>query len=151
MNFFKNSAVRAILYIVIFAGLLKLSGMLVAWLWNKFLLKLGNFEPITFLESVGVVTFGYLIFAGIRFGFASFDAKSFQMGTPGKMPECEECARLAQQNGITTLRSLNKEEKERLKEAIAKCCGMQQSHQTNGKTQHANLTYQKSAIKESEF
>lgn len=150
MNFFKNSAVRAILYIVIFAGLLKLSGMTVAWFWNQFLLKLGNFEPITFLESVGIVTFGYLIFAGIRFGFASYSERPLNIRTPGNMPECQKCAQITQQNGIATLRALNKEEKERLKEAIAKCCGMPHNT-TNGSSQHSNLTYHKSPLKESDL
>ncbi len=142
MNFFKNIAVRAILYIVIFAALLKLSGMTVVWFWNKFLLKLGNFEPITFLESVGIVTFVYLVFAGIRFGFASYNERPLNIRTPGSMPECQECAKIAQQNGIATLRSLSKEEKERLKEAIAKCCGIPHNT-TKATSKPANLTYQK--------
>jgi len=146
MKSLKYNVLKSIIYILIFAGLLKLSGLIISWFWNEILVKNYNFHPITFLEATGILAFLYLVFAGVKFGFDNisnmnlFNSKELK---PGNLPQCKECDKV-QSSYILRSKLLSLEEKERLKEAIAKCCGMNNhSHLNNLPTQKINIQQNK--------
>ncbi len=125
INLLKNNVSKSLLYILIFAGILKLSGMLLTWFWNDYLTVQFGFEYITFLESVGMIAFFYLVYSGIRFGFNTITSQlsNSESHTPGSLPECKYCEKNSTGN-IQKLKEMSADEKERLKQAIAKCCGI---------------------------
>lgn len=153
MNLFKNSAVKAIIHMLFFAVLLKLSGMFVTWLWNKYLVKYTDVEPISFLESVGIVAFGYLVFAGIRFGFNQYELAQRHNENlhPGNMPQCRECAKDTDSSTLSKIKNFDRDDKEKLKEAIAKCCGINHNP-INGSTHTSpNIPYHNTQLKKNDF
>ncbi|MBX3044103.1 MAG: hypothetical protein KIT33_04490 [Candidatus Kapabacteria bacterium] len=128
LNLIKNNVSKSLLYILFFAGILKLSGMLLTWFWNDYLVYAFDLYSITFLESVGMLAFFYLVYSGIKFGFNSISIQLSEnnIGTkPGKLPQCSSCEALQHHKDIAYINKLTEDEKERLKQAIAKCCGFQ--------------------------
>jgi len=153
MIFLKNCAVKAILHMLFFAVLLKLSAILVTWLWNSYLIRHSDLEPISFLEAVGIVAFGYLVFAGIRFGFNQYELsqKKIDLLVSDDIPNCKECAKANESATVLKIRSFAREDQEKLKETIAKYCGI--NHKTLNNSSHttSNIPYQKSQLRENEF
>jgi hypothetical protein len=125
LNLLKNNVSKSLLYILFFAGILKLSGMLLTWFWNDYLVDNFNVEQITFLESVGMIAFFYLVYSGVKFGFNTLTANLSvdDKMSPGNMPQCQNCDKISTSNNVNSLKNLTADEKEKLKEAIAKCCG----------------------------
>jgi len=143
MKSLKYSATKSLIYIVIFAGLLKVSGMLLAWLWNDYLVVNYGYEEITFLEAAGMLAFFYLIYAGVKFGFDNLSNLNFFQSknqTPNQHTQCEQCDR-AESSFILRSKFMSIEEKEKLKEAIAKCCGI------NNNQHISTIPHQKIQIK----
>ncbi len=120
MNILKNSAFKSLLYIAVFAGLLKLSAMTFTWFWNNVLNSYIDLPLMNQLESVGVIAFLYLIITGIKFGFGAV----YEKNSPISDPICESCEKVRNSLAIEKARTLSKEDKEQLKSAIAKCCGI---------------------------
>ncbi len=120
MNILKNSAFKSLLYIAVFAGLLKLSAMTFTWFWNNVFNNYVELPIINQLESVGVIAFLYLILTGIKFGFGAINEKNVL----NSEPICEGCQKVRNSIAIEKARTLSKEDKEQLKSAIAKCCGI---------------------------
>lgn len=125
VNNLKNSLYKSLLYIIILAGSLKLFGWLLYKVWNSYIYDNYNVTPISQLEAVGIIAFIYLVFAGIKFGFFPFTAKE----SPGHMPQCQHCDKMAQPDYLKRVKRMSAEEKEQLREAIAKCCGFQKTPQ----------------------
>lgn len=132
MKTLKYSAVKSLLYILIFAGLLKVSGILLEWIWNDYLVISYGLEPITFLEAAGILAFLYLVYAGVKFGFdnlttlnnfSSFNLFSQKNTIKTDSDECVECNKY-EKSFIMRSKFMSEDEKERLREALAKCCGM---------------------------
>ncbi|HRP01166.1 MAG TPA: hypothetical protein PLE30_00805 [Candidatus Kapabacteria bacterium] len=132
MKALKYNALKSLVYILIFAGLLKLSGMLLAWIWNSYIVYNYRVEPITFLEATGLLAFFYLIYAGVKFGFDNITSFNF-FHNKGKNSVAvqNECEHLSKYENSFLMRSkfMSEEEKERLREELAKCCGIE--HPTN--------------------
>ncbi|MDX9790697.1 MAG: hypothetical protein WC313_09555 [Candidatus Kapaibacterium sp.] len=126
ISLLKNNVSRALLYILFFAGILKLSGMLMTWFWNSYLTFSFGLHEITFLESVGILAFFYLVFSGVKFGFNTISAQYHNTDklSPGSMPQCQSCSILKKSNSLQTINKLSPNEKEMLKAAIAQCCGI---------------------------
>lgn len=136
-----------------FAVLLKLSAIIVTWLWNSYLIRHSDLEPIKFLEAVGLVAFGYLVFAGIRFGFNQYELsqKKIEMMSNGEIPNCKECAKASESATLLKIRSFDREDQEKLKETIAKYCGINHNSLNNNSHTTSNIPYQKSQLRENEF
>jgi hypothetical protein len=141
MKIFKSGAFKAIIYILIFAGLLKVGGIILAWLWNSQLMKFFEIEPISFLEAVGMIAFLYLVYTGIKFGFDSILNLNKQPDkmSPGCMPQCRNCERMAEPLPLKYARIMTQDEKDKLKEALAKCCGIQNNTKISSNPQTLNL------------
>lgn len=95
MKSLKFNALKSIFYILIFAGMLKLSGIIIAWVWNDLLLEKFHLNEISILEATGIVAFIYLVYAGIKFGFENIMNSNTQSvdtsEMAGNMPQCKEC------------------------------------------------------------
>ncbi len=65
-NFSKKA--RSIFYIVLISGLLSLTSFVIEFIWNHTFIKLFGVPTISFLESVGIVAFVYVVYFGIKFG-----------------------------------------------------------------------------------
>ncbi len=122
----KNNVFKSLLYILSFGGLLKLSGMLLTWLWNSYISLSFDLDEITFLESVGIISFSYILFAGIRYGFGTNADKI----SPYDKMSCKYIykSEIKLENATKineNLRNLTQDEKEKLKKVIAKCCGFE--------------------------
>lgn len=128
LNLLKNNVSKSLLYILFFAGILKLAGMLLTWFWNSYLVYSLDLEHITFLESVGMIAFFYLVYSGIKFGFNTITNQFSGNDKKQKesSPICQSCE-LMQKNKYQSqfTNRLSPDEKEKLKQAIAKCCGFQ--------------------------
>lgn len=127
LSILKNNVSKSLLYILFFAGLLKLGGMIITWFWNNYMVYSFDLEYITFLESVGMIAFFYLVFSGVKFGFNTLanQINSKQPSSPGNLPQCKTCDAYQRSNGTQFVNKLSADEKEKLKQAIAKCCGFQ--------------------------
>ncbi len=134
MKSLKNSAIKSLIYILIFAGLLKLSSLILTWVWNKYIVHYYGVEPITFLESTGMIAFMYLIYAGVKFGFDSLSTLSI---FPSKDKFSKDShIELTSKNDFEEsfklqCKFMNKEEKEKLKETLAKYCGVSHAQENN--------------------
>lgn len=125
LNLLKNNVSKSLLYILFFAGILKLSGMALTWFWNSYLVQNLDVEHVTFLESVGMIAFFYLVFSGVKFGFNTITAQfSNTDNHTSAASKCQNCELMQQSRYKSTYANkLSADEKERLKQAIAKCCG----------------------------
>ena len=125
LDILKNNVSKSLLYILFFAGILKLSGMLLTWFWNNYMVYSFEVEYITFLESVGMLAFFYLVYSGVKFGFATITNQINPkiISKPGKLPQSQTCESIKEKNDYQFANKLSPDEKERLKQAIAKCCG----------------------------
>lgn len=128
LNLLKNNVSKSLLYILFFAGILKLSGMAFTWFWNSYLVYSFGVEHVTFLESVGMLAFFYLVYSGLKFGFnniaSQFSGKDNSLSHSDS--KCESCDLMQQNRRKSSYASnLSADEKEKLKQAIAKCCGFQ--------------------------
>ncbi len=129
MKILQNSAFRSLLYIAVFAGLLKLAAMTFTWFWNNVFNVYIDLPTVNQLESVGIIAFMYLVLTGIRFGFGAITDKV----SPISEPLCESCEKVRSSIAVEKARALSTEDKEQLKSAIAKCCGMQTEHHSLNK------------------
>ena len=68
LRILNSKTARSIFFIVFVGGLLTLGAVLMEFLWNSLLTNIIPFKPFTFLESVGILSFLYVIYFGIRFG-----------------------------------------------------------------------------------
>ena len=121
MKILQNSAFRSLLYIAVFAGLLKLSAMTFTWFWNNVFNAYIELPIVNQLEAVGIIAFIYLILTGIKFGFGAITEKNNNISDS----ICEGCEKVRNSLVVEKARSLSNEDKEQLKSAIAKCCGIQ--------------------------
>lgn len=144
MNLQKNNALRAIIYIFLFAGTLKLIALAFQWGWNNLLRERYGLEYLTFLESVGILAFIYLIYAGIKFGFENIGIND--NNKPGLMKECLSCQLKPEgtPSNQSAKNKLSAEEKELLSQYIAKCCGMKHESKPRLKAQANGTSHQKS-------
>ncbi len=148
MKTLKYSAVKSLIYILIFAGLLKVSGLLLEWIWNDYFVYNYGAKPITFLEAAGILAFLYLVYAGVKFGFDNlttlnnfsslnfFNQKEKSYKDPNS--DCDDCNKY-DSSFIMRSKFMSADEKERLREALAKCCGMTHHSQNNFTTQKIQI------------
>lgn len=137
MKTLKYSAVKSIIYILIFAGLLKVSGLLLEWIWNDYLVYNYGLKPISFLEAAGILAFLYLVYAGVKFGFDNISTlnnfSSLNIFNPRDKKnietndDCNDCNKY-EKSFIMRSKFMTEDEKERLREALAKCCGLNHQH-----------------------
>ncbi len=153
MNFFRNCAVKAILHMLFFAVLLKLSAFVLTWFWNSYLIRYSGLEPVTFLEAVGVVAFGYLVYAGIRFGFDQYELaqQKIDLLASEETPNCKECAKAKESATLSKIRNFDSDDQEKLKETIAKYCGINHNPLKNNSNTASNTPYRKSHLRENEI
>jgi hypothetical protein len=153
MNFLKHCAVKAILHMLFFAVLLKLSALVLTWFWNSYLIRYSDVEPVNFLESVGIVAFGYLVFAGIRFGFNQYELAQQRIDILASedVPNCKECAIANESATLSKIRNFDHDDQEKLKETIAKYCGINHNSLTNNSHTSSNAPYRKSQLTENEI
>lgn len=152
MKTLKYSAVKSLIYILIFAGLLKVSGLLLEWIWNDYLVYNYGLEPISFLEAAGILAFLYLVYAGVKFGFDNISSLN-NISTLNNLSslnifnnkdiknienkdDCNDCNRY-EKSFIMRSKFMSEDEKERLKEALAKCCGL--NHNNHYSTQKIQI------------
>lgn len=135
VSILKNNVLKSILYIIFFAGFLKLSGMLLTWIWNSYLTTALNLEDITFLESVGIIAFLYLVYSGIKFGFISLTDKNYMHDktSADNQFNAKNYETFLHNNIANNLNKMSKSEKEKLKETIAECCGFRHIPSKNKK------------------
>lgn len=121
-----NKKARSIFYIVLISGLLSLTSFVIEFVWNHTFIKLFGVPPITFLESVGIVAFVYVIYFGIKFGEDCQD---------DEITEENETKRHATDNFTYTtasssrlnpeiINSLPQTEKQEILQFVSKCCGI---------------------------
>ena len=124
---------RSVFYIIFISGLLSLTSWIVEILWDLSLYKFFNLSQISFLESVGIVSFVYIIYFGIKFGEASWqnDMKTEKMSEreskTDKMSDNNSGNKKRNDaNPINPeiLRKLPEEDRQELKNLVSKCCGM---------------------------
>ncbi|PKL85338.1 MAG: hypothetical protein CVV22_08725 [Ignavibacteriae bacterium HGW-Ignavibacteriae-1] len=153
MNFFRNCAVKAILHMLFFAVLLKVSALVLTWFWNSYLIRYSDLEPINSLEAVGVVAFGYLVFAGIRFGFNQYELsqQKIDLLASEEIPNCKECAKATESATLSKIRNFDRDDQEKLKETIAKYCGINHNSLNNNSHTASNTPYRNSHLRENEI
>lgn len=119
----KNKA-RSIMYILIIGGLLSSTAVIIMLVWNKTLSGYFQSVQISFLESVGLVSFVYVIYYGIKFGHESCqndvktDIAAERKSSSDKMTE------FPSKISSDLLKKIPDENKKEFKEFISKCCGM---------------------------
>ncbi len=126
---FNNIAARSIFYIVFVGGLLSLSAVILMISWNTGITNLLDANPITFLESIGILALIYVIYFGIQFGKSSADVNlSYFSKTKSQSTDINSDIITAE-----TLNKLKNSEKEELRELVNRCCGYSNSSELNTK------------------
>ena len=121
-----NKKARSIFYIILISGLLSLTSIIIEFVWNHTFIKLFGFERITFLESVGIVAFVYVIYFGIKFG-ADTETEQEMMHDDDNS---ELNDNLAFQNATRSnlkpeiIKSLPNDDKKEMLNFVSRCCGM---------------------------
>jgi hypothetical protein len=122
---------RSVFYIIFISGLLSLTSFIVGLVWNYSFTAHLNFSEITFLESVGIVSFVYIIYFGIKFGEASWlnDTHSANKSDSNIQHDI-----MTEKHNSTTRNEkcinrdsfsrLPDDEKKELQELVSKCCGI---------------------------
>ena len=90
----------------LFAGLLKISGLAIAWMWNNVFTQFFQIPYISTLEAVGVFAFVYLVYSGFRFGFANMNDNLAKIN----QTNVHECDIYAEPDSIRYAKSLPEEE-----------------------------------------
>lgn len=126
---FNNIAARSIFYIVFVGGLLSLSAIVLMISWNTGITNLFDTNPITFLESIGILALVYVIYFGIQFGKSSANV-NLSSFTKSKSQTSDINTEVLNSE---TLNKLNNSEKEELREFVNRCCGYKNSNDIGNK------------------
>lgn len=118
-----NIAARSIFYIVFVGGLLSLSAFILMISWNSGITNLFDANPISFLESIGILALVYVIYFGIQFGksCSNVNLSSFTK------TKCQHSDNNSEILSSEMLNKLNNNEKEELREFVNRCCGYKNS------------------------
>ncbi len=125
-----SSAARTGIYIVLAGGLLVLFAFGSSFICNSFLSATFGIPAISFMEAAGGFAFVYIIYYGYRFGFCSRNKSNEKRD----LSFLQNCDNLTQHNlNYKAVTALNKEQKEKLREEIARCCGFkhESSHRSS--------------------
>lgn len=68
LTLLNSKAVRTIFFIFFVGGLLVLLSAGLSFLWNSYLSDLLSVSTISILEATGIITLGYILYFGIKFG-----------------------------------------------------------------------------------
>jgi hypothetical protein len=80
-----------------------------------------------------MLAFFYLVYSGVKFGFSTISAQfnlTDKMSTK-ELPKCHTCEQNVRNTHNNYVKNLTPDEKEQLKEAIAKCCGFNHENSKN--------------------
>lgn len=126
---FNNIAARSIFYILFVGGLLALSSFILMISWNSGITNLFNAEPISFLESIGILALVYVIYFGIQFGKSSTDVNlSYFSKSKSHISDINSDIISSE-----TLNKLKNSEKEELRDLVNRCCGYKNSSELSNK------------------
>lgn len=126
---FNNIAARSIFYILFVGGLLALSSFILMISWNSGITNLFNAEPISFLESIGILALVYVIYFGIQFGKSSTDVNlSYFSKSKSHITDINSDIISSE-----TLNKLKNSEKEELRDLVNRCCGYKNSSELSNK------------------
>ena len=129
-----SKTARSIIYIFFISGLLTSTSLIIMILWNLTLSHLIQWGHMTFLESVGIVSFVYVIYFGIKFGENSVnDNSSLKSMTSFHHPD-----RKSSKIPLETLNKVPEDEKQELMEFISRCVG--EKKLKNADTPHSSFS-----------
>jgi arginine exporter protein ArgO len=119
---------RSILYILIISGLLSSTAIIIMLVWNETLIHKLETSSISFLESVGIVSFVYIIYYGIRFGQESCQNSTETAKTTADAQSSDNLTDSQVHTYSELLKQVPDDDKKRLKMFLSKCCGMSHEH-----------------------
>lgn len=114
-----RKAARTIFYIIFVSGLLSLTSTAIMLIWNNTITKLLELASITFLEAVGIVSFVYVIYFGIKFG----DSAKNDILAEESLQESHNCDKRAASIPGPVLNKLDPQEKKQMIDLLNRCCG----------------------------
>jgi hypothetical protein len=133
---------RSIFYIIIISGLLSLTSFVIMLVWNNSLSFHLDMEEISFLEAVGLVAFVYVVYFGIKFGEAKCNNDSKEVNLSDTTDISDKMSYADEMIAKDLLKNVPENEREDLKDFIARCCGFQDIPKTKQnaiqKTIHIN-------------
>jgi hypothetical protein len=123
ISLINSKAARTIIYIFFVGGLLNLSAGALWFLWNYGLTGLIEIGEVSFLESVGLISFIYVFYFGYKFGEKK-DAEA-------AAAKCNLAEQMNNSHSIHVVRQMSQQDKNELKNAIARCCGLDDATNRN--------------------
>jgi hypothetical protein len=114
-----NKAARSVFYIIFISGLLSLTSTAIMLIWNSTIIKLLELASITFLEAVGIVSFVYVVYFGIKFGEQTLVDKMSEE----KLPYSHAHDKTSCGVDPSMLNRLSPVDKQEMIELLGKCCG----------------------------
>jgi hypothetical protein len=123
-NFSKKA--RSIFYIVLISGLLSLTSFVIEFIWNNTFIKLLGVPQITFLESVGIVAFVYVIYFGIKFGQDCQDDEVIEENETKRHTTDNFTYSPSPKSKLNSeiINNLPQTEKQEILEFVSRCCGI---------------------------
>lgn len=122
---FESKIARTTFYIVFVGGLFFVFSVLFAALSNDILSEYFEIPELSLLEAGGLFAIFHIVYSGIKFGYNKFQKSS----TEEDMSLFHDCDNMTEVKKHINLDSLSTDDKNRLKEEIAKCCGIKKEKQ----------------------
>lgn len=122
---FESKLARTTFYIAFVGGLFFVFSVLFAALANEILSVYFEIPEISLLEAGGLFAIFHIIYSGIKFGYH----KIYRSMSENDMTILRNCDNMSEKNNHVNIDSLSRTDKDRLKEEIAKCCGMKKEEQ----------------------
>ncbi len=116
----KNKVARAGFYVTSIGGLMMLFAGLLWLSWNHFVADNMQYAPLSFLESVGLVSIAYIVYSSLRFSSQVEDCGDTPIKSAHQQPSS-----ISTPSGESTLHldDLSGSQREQLKLEIERCCG----------------------------
>lgn len=140
-----NNKARSAFYIVFVSGLLSATSFIIMMIWNNSISGYFNYSELSFLECVGIVSFVYVIYFGIKFGHEECkkDRKNENLTEQKNKSANMSNSFLHHKpmNNISKelLSKISAKDKEEINSLLSKCCGFEAGfNQSKSKQQFKN-------------
>lgn len=126
-----NNKARSAFYIVFVSGLLSSTSLVIMMIWNNSISSYFNYPSLSFLECVGIVSFVYVIFFGIKFGHeeCNKDRKdeilTEHSNVPANMSNSFMHDKPINHISKELLGKISAKDKEEINTLLSKCCGFE--------------------------
>jgi len=125
---FKSRMARTIFFVIFVGGLFMFTSVIFKSLCNEIIFDYFQFPCISYLESAGILSFGYILAFGIKFGLLkpsepAVQKENIKYMTEGHKTNCQDNDNMSEECK-KNIDMMTAEEKTRLKVELEKRCGI---------------------------